>query len=321
MTTWSAPHTDRPVLSVPLDRLFVLLDDFLSRRSEHTRAAYDSDLKRFAAFVGVPSAPEALQALLSAGPGDANGMAIRFRNAMAAAGLSAVTVNRRLSTLRSVVALARTTGVISWELSVPGERAQPYRDTRGPGKPVISQILSALRITDTPKAKRDYAIVRLMLDLGLRRGEVARLSMEDIHLSDGTILVLGKGRTAKETLTLPRQTSQALQAWIETRGRTAGPLFLSFDRAKQAPGKPISGTSLYRLVRHLGRSAGTDTRPHALRHAAVTQALNVTGGDVRKVAAYSRHRDLCVVLRYDDARRDFAGEVAQQVAASYGSDG
>src|SRR5450759_5303197 len=103
MMTGSAPHIDRPVLSVRLDRVFALQEDFLSRRSKHTRAAYGSDLKCFAAFVGAPATPDALQTLLSADPGDANAMAIRFRNDMAAAGIAAITVNRRLSTLRSLV--------------------------------------------------------------------------------------------------------------------------------------------------------------------------------------------------------------------------
>jgi len=40
----------------------------------------------------------------------------------------------------------------------------------------------------------------------------------------------------------------------------------------------------------------------------------VTGGDVRRVQKFSRHRDLRVLTVYDDSRRDFAGEVARLVA-------
>jgi integrase/recombinase XerC len=58
--------------------------------------------------------------------------------------------------------------------------------------------------------------------------------------------------------------------------------------------------------------------PHQLRHAAVTAALDRTGGDVRAVASYSRHRSVGVVARDDDNRRDLGGEVACLVARDDG---
>jgi len=42
----------------------------------------------------------------------------------------------------------------------------------------------------------------------------------------------------------------------------------------------------------------------------------MTGGNVRAVQRFSRHRDVRVLERYDDNRRDLGGEVAKQVAAS-----
>jgi integrase/recombinase XerC len=54
--------------------------------------------------------------------------------------------------------------------------------------------------------------------------------------------------------------------------------------------------------------------PHQLRHAAITTALDRTGGDVRAVARFSRHRSVDVVAQYDDNRRDLGGEVAAMVA-------
>jgi integrase/recombinase XerC len=51
-----------------------------------------------------------------------------------------------------------------------------------------------------------------------------------------------------------------------------------------------------------------------LRHAAVTAALDLTGGDIRAVQGFSRHRDVRVIERYDDSRQDLAGDVARRVA-------
>lgn len=56
-------------------------------------------------------------------------------------------------------------------------------------------------------------------------------------------------------------------------------------------------------------------RPHGLRHLAITEGLDFTGGDVRRGRAFSRHADANTLLRYDDARTDMFGEVARRVAA------
>ncbi len=76
----------------------------------------------------------------------------------------------------------------------------------------------------------------------------------------------------------------------------------------------LTGTSLYRIVRRLGEDAGVRARPHGLRHAAITEALDLTGGDVRAVQRFSRHRKLETLLRYDDNRTDMAGAIARRVA-------
>ena len=57
-------------------------------------------------------------------------------------------------------------------------------------------------------------------------------------------------------------------------------------------------------------------RPHGLRHAAITEALNLTKGDVRRVQRFSRHKDVRVLNRYDDNREDLGGEVARLVSAT-----
>ncbi len=51
---------------------------------------------------------------------------------------------------------------------------------------------------------------------------------------------------------------------------------------------------------------GFKTTPHGLRHAAITEALDATGGNVRAVQKFSRHRDLLVLNRYDNSRQDMA---------------
>lgn len=292
-----------------------LVDAFLAGRSPQTLRAYRADLADFAHFAGVPSVEAIPSVLLTAGQGGANELALCYRAHLARErGLAPATVNRRLAALRSLVKLARTIGVVPWSLDVEGVRAESYRDTRGPGKEGFTKLLEALAGRQDAKGLRDRALIRLLFDLGLRRAEACRLDAEDLDERAGTVAVLGKGRAQKVRLTLPEPTRAALAAWLDVRGRQAGPLLVSLDRARKGDGR-LSGSAVWQIVRQLGRAAGVGVvRPHGLRHAAITAALDVTKGDVRAVQRFSRHKNLQTLLRYDDARQDLAGDVARKVA-------
>ena len=290
-----------------------LVEAFFAGRNVRTLEAYRQDLETFRAFVGAASVDEAAGLLLSRGHGEANALGLSYRAELLERGLAPSTVNRRLAALRSLVKLARTLGLVAWTLEVEGVKSKAYRDTRGPGRAGFRRLLDELEERADGKAKRDLAAVRLLYDLALRRGEVVSLDLEDVDLEAGTVDVLGKGRTERVRLTLPEPTREALRAWMEARGAEPGPLFLNFDRAGK--GGRLTGRSLHRIVKALGLKAGLEVRPHGLRHAAITEALDLLKGDVRKVQRFSRHRDLRTLNRYNDNREDLGGEVARLVAA------
>lgn len=309
---------DALVLAKPIpycdtgNNLQPLLALFLSGRSPKTLAAYRCDLKRFRAFIGASTIEDAARQLLGSGQGEGHTLVLRYRSALIESGLSPATINRRLAALRSLVKLTRITGWVPWLLDIPGVEQSPYRDTRGPGKEGFRSLLAAIT-GDDAKAHRDRAIVRLLFDLALRREEVVRLDLEDLDLRGGRAAVLGKKRTQKEWLSLPEPTRLALSAWIAVRGENHGSLFVSLDRGSS--GKRLTGRSVHRIVRGLGKQAGLGAvRPHGLRHAAITEALEVTKGNVCAVQRFSRHRDLRTLTLYDDNRQDLAGEIARQVA-------
>ena len=114
---------------------------------------------------------QAAKHLLALTHGEANALVLRYRAALIRSGLAPATINRRLAALRSLVQLARLLGLVPWHLSVPGVEAIPYRDTRGPGKEGYQRLLAVLEGTESAKAHRDHAIIRLLFDLALRREE------------------------------------------------------------------------------------------------------------------------------------------------------
>ncbi len=86
--------------------------------------------------------------------------------------LAANTINPRLTALRSLVKLGRTLGVVSWTIEVQSVKADPYRDTRGPGRAGFRDMLDSLAKRKDRKSMRDRALLRCLFDLGLRRAEV-----------------------------------------------------------------------------------------------------------------------------------------------------
>jgi len=289
-----------------------LVESFLSGRKPTTMSTYRQSLEDFAGFLGAASIDEAASAILSRSHGEANYLALRYRADLVERDLAASTVNIRLAALRSLVKLARTLGLVVWQLEVANVKTKAYRDTRGPGRDGIRSLFTEAGTRDDAKGLRDVAIVRLLHDLGLRRAEVVGLDLEDVDLDAGAVFVVGKGRTEKERHTLPDPTAAVLGAWIDVRGTEPGPLFINFDRAGK--GRRLSGRSVHRIVTGLGNQAGVKAHPHGLRHAAITEALDKTNGDVRRVQKFSRHADVRTLSLYDDNRQDLAGEVARLVA-------
>ncbi len=300
-----------------------LMDAFLAGRKATTLRAYDRDLKDFAKSTGHDTSRKAVEWLLGQTHGQANAIALAYRSKLTGRGLKSATIARRLAALRSIVTLARTLGRIHWALDVESPKVVPYRDTKGPGDSgwylMLAHASAAAeheRGRSYPtKGRRDLALLRVLHDLALRRNEVASLDRESVDLEAKTVAVVGKGQTDAITLTLPDPTAAALAQWIAVRGDAPGPLFHRLDTAAEGDTR-ITGDGVYYLVRQLAKRAGVKRPvwPHALRHQAITSALDRTGGNVRTVQRYSRHADPRTLLRYDDARTDAAGQVARLVA-------
>lgn len=290
-----------------------LVAAFLTGKSPRTLEAYRRDLEDFAAWAGVADINDAARLLLTQPHGSANHLGLNYRNHLLERGLAPATVNRRLAALRSLVKLGNTLGIVSWQLVVEGVKSKAFRDTKGCGLDGVRLLLQAAASQrDKIKSVRDITIIHLLFDLGLRRGELAALDIKDVDLDGGRVSIIGKGRAEREPLTLPDETKEALESWLETHPGGTEALFPNRDRA--GPRKRISGTGLYLLVKALGKKVGVDTRPHGLRHAAITEVLNLSHGDLRLGQTFARHANPSTTMKYDDNRLDSGGEAARMLA-------
>jgi integrase/recombinase XerC len=311
-STSLVPITAATAVQRPLDA-HVLIARWQEGRSPYTVRAYGRDLAYFARWSEASAAGEAISRLLTGSMGEANERLHAYRGAMLDEGLAPATVNRRLSALRSIIRLGRTFGLISWSVEIDGVKGKAFRDTAGPGVDGVTAVKrQAAQHVRPAKAARDVAIVRVLFDLALRRGEVAGLELEHFDARASRLSILGKGRREREWRTLPPRTLAALNTWLKYRGKKPGPLFINFHFANKGLDR-LEANGIYWVVRSLADKAEIRARPHGMRHTSITAGLDRTR-DPRKVRQHARHASMDTTMLYDDARADFAGEVARIVS-------
>jgi integrase/recombinase XerC len=283
-----------------------LMEAFLEgTRSRETRRAYDRDLRRLAEYLDVETPARAMDLLVKAGPGKTNRALLFWKAHMQGdLDLAPATINRRLSAVRSAFELGQQLGLVDWTPSVRNEKVKPLKDTSGPGEEKYREMLKA---TDS---SRDRAILHLLHDLGLRRGEIVSLDRSDLDTERGVLNVVGKGDSEPETLTLPPCTAAALAQWLQDRPEGDGPLFCALDNAHA--GHRLSGRSIARIVKALGREVGVETSPHGIRHTAITRAVDKAG--LEGGMAFARHANPRTTRIYLDNLEDRRGETAALVA-------
>jgi integrase/recombinase XerC len=293
-----------------------LMEIFLAGYSAQTRAAYATDIAQLSVFLDTATAAEACQRLLGGTLASANTLVLKYRRHMLDRRLSSATGNRKLSSLRTLVSLARTVGAVEWRLQVQNVRSRSYRNTAGPDfDGMCALLVVADAQTNRRKALRDTALIHVMYDLALRRGEVCNLDVEDLKLETARLMIVGKGESEAMPVALPIATQTVLNAWLTERGIEPGPLFVTFDTSRRNVGRGrLTGSGLWSIIRSLGKAANLKVWPHGLRHSSVTQALNATNGDVRRVQRFSRHRDIRTLMLYDDNRQALAGDIAELVS-------
>lgn len=157
---------------------------------------------------------------------------------------------------------------------------------------------------------RDRAIILLLVRLGLRASEVARLTFDDIDWRQGSLRLLGKGRR-EELLPLSQEVGDAVIAYIE-RARPALPtraLFLT----ETAPLRPISRITIKCLATAAYRRAGIDCPhkgAHILRHTAATAMLR-HGVSLADVGTVLRHRGAAMTAHYAKVDMGLLSSIAQ----------
>lgn len=247
--------------------------------SEHTLRAYRTDLE---AFVSSNAALE---------PAGIERVHVRsfIADIQKDGARSRATVLRRISALRSFVKFLRANGTLKQNplLGVPlpkRQRPLPKFLSEAEMEALLAPSLGAEGWT-----KRDRALIELIYSSGLRRAEIAGLSVGDVGFLEGTVRVFGKG-SKERVVPVGKTALGVIREYLRDRGMpSAGePLFtntrngerLSADGVAFIFGRWVKRTSVLKKV-----------SPHVLRHSFATHMLN-HGCDIRAVQDMLGHASL-----------------------------
>ena len=157
---------------------------------------------------------------------------------------------------------------------------------------------------------RDATIVLVLLNTGLRVGELCALRLSDIHLSErkGFVVVrAGKG-LKQRTVPLNPQARQALSAWLESRPEIATDALFIGQRDR-----PITSAAAQRAVARAAQIAGLPSvTPHVLRHS-FAKALIDEGVTMEKVATLLGHSSLNTTRIYTTPGDEELGEAVERL--------
>jgi len=205
-------------------------------------------------------------------------------------GRAPLTIRRKLACLSSFFGFLSDLGLI---VGNPARRL-PLPKTVQP-VPICLTEEQAQRLLEAAHTPWHRALIAVLLFTGLRRSEAVAITLEDLDLEKGQLLVHGKG-SKDRVVPLTPLVVQAIQHYLERRPQTdSHRLFLS-----RIGGHPIAGRVVNRMLVRVLHEAQLDKEgitPHKLRHTFATHLIR-SGVDVRTVQELLGHADIQTTARY-----------------------
>ncbi|WP_449372892.1 tyrosine-type recombinase/integrase [Arthrobacter psychrolactophilus] len=213
-------------------------------------------------------------------------------------GFSPVTGNLLVSAMRSLLGYLYVTGQISHRLEGAVLGRARYRNAGLPRWLPVDEVAAMIGSCDlvTVRGRRDRAIMIAISRLGLRAGEVSKLTLDDVDWRSGTLRVVGKGGYMA-LMPIPIDVGQALMEYL-TRAPASPPGERGLFLRLRAPIEPLTSGGITSLVRAAAMRAGYEAvGAHRLRHTVATATLNA-GATLEEVSQLLRHRSLTSTTIY-----------------------
>lgn len=278
------------------------LEWFASIESEHTRRAYELDIRDFMAFTGIEE-PTGFRLVNRA-------HVLAWRKTLEVRNLAPATVRRKMAALSSLYEFLCDRNAVE-QNPIKGVK-RPKVDTYEGKTPALGdhQARQLLEAPDTSKLKglRDRAILSVFLFHALRREELTKLRVKDFNLMRSGVAhirVQGKGRKTRFLPTNPA-TQMHVAEYLERAGHGEDKEGALFRPVKTTRGgsldSPLTAQGVYEnVVKKYMRQVGLMGElfaPHSLRATAATNALT-HDADIARVQEWLGHANIQTTRIYD----------------------
>jgi site-specific recombinase XerD len=210
----------------------------------------------------------------------------------------------RMSAIRKLAVEASDNGLLAPEIAAGIQRVKSAKSigVRAGNWLSLKQAQALLNTPDitTVKGLRDRAIIAVLLGCGLRRSEVAALTISHIQQRDGRwciVDLLGKhGRV--RTVPMPAWVKVATDAWTSPAGVTAGRVFRPVNRGDKLQGDVLSEKVVWQMLRPYAKAAGVPgIAPHDARRSCA-KFCRAAGAELEQIQLLLGHASVQTTERY-----------------------
>ena len=229
--------------------------------SENSRRAYQRALEEFFIWHGAQNRPELNKALIQ-----------RYVKFLREQKMSSASINQKLSALRKLASEAEDNNLIDSRLAngIRAVKGVPFRGRRTGNWLTKEEAQTWLNAPDikTLKGIRDRALLAILIGCGLRRAEVAILSVSHIQQREGRwaiVDIVGK-RDKMRTVPMPSWAKATIDAWTYPAHITEGFIFRRINKGSRIMGTKITEQAIYNIVVGYAENlAAQGIAPHDLR--------------------------------------------------------
>jgi integrase len=286
------------IVARPFEAIKSLVVDSVS--SPHSKRAYDKALTDFLSWYQVNPQSGFTKAAVQ-----------KYRTELEGRGLAPSSVNLHLSALRKLALEAADNGLLPPELAAGIARVKGAKQS---GSRVGNWLThdQAERLINLPdpatlKGKRDRALLALLVGCGLRRNEVAGLTLERLQQREGRWVIVdlvGKGKRTR-TVPMPGWAKVAIDQWAEAAGLKSGRIFRAINKGDRLVGQGMTPQSIFETVVSYGRQIGVPIAPHDLRRTFAKLAHKGRAA-VEQIQLSLGHASLLTTEKYLGIRQDLS---------------
>ena len=295
----------------------------LAELSANTRSAYQNDLATWAAYLSSAGIDDCLGCDWLGDPtawaGVSHGLVDGFKQWLLREGLAVGTINRKVACVRKFCSMAHSAGTIDAAahamiqtvktirqgagIELDKQRPQARTSTKKSHSTRIGrdQVQKLKAQPDTPQGRRDALLMCLLLDHGLRAGEVAALTVDGFDLHGETFTFYREKVKKIQTHRMTPDTLRALRAYMDSGDVPAlGPLIRASLKGDTLGHSGMARESISRRVTQLGKKIGLSAlSAHDCRHYWTTSASRA-GTDPFALKQAGGWSSMATVSRYVD---------------------